>query len=81
MGGPRGGFGGGPGFGARGGFGGGFGGPGMQGGRSQIFVSNVRSYLHRTLEIPKLTTITASLQRRLARPEGSFPSRWFRPPR
>jgi hypothetical protein len=50
MGGPRGGFGG-PGFAPRGGFGGGFGGPGMQqGGRSQIFVSNVRLYLHHTLE-------------------------------
>jgi hypothetical protein len=51
MGGPRGGFGGGPGFAPRGGFGGGFGGPGMQqGGRSQIFVSNVRLYPHLTLE-------------------------------
>jgi hypothetical protein len=44
---PRGGFGGGPGFAGRGGFGGGFGGgPGAMGGRSQIFVSNVRSPLH-----------------------------------
>ena len=40
MGGARGGFGGGPGYGGRGGFGGGYGGPQM-GGRSQIFVSNV----------------------------------------
>jgi len=76
MGGPRGGFGGGPGFGPRGGFGGGFGGPGMQGGRSQIFVSNVRLCLLYTLETRKLTTMTASLQRWLARPEGPLPSRW-----
>jgi hypothetical protein len=81
MGGPRGGFGG-PGFAPRGGFGGGFGGPGMQqGGRSQIFVSNVRLYLHHTPETQKLTNITAAIQRWLAGPEGPFPPRWFRHPR
>ena len=72
---PRGNFGQGPGFGGRGGFGGGYGGgPGM-GGRSQIFVSNVSSALRTEREL-QLKILTASLQRRLAGPQGPLPSGW-----